>query len=74
MSSTPKDLEELWSDILSRQPELVRTTFATLDLSRQKLVLAHLERMAKEAGWQPEQRASAKAALRTLGHLSHKEK
>jgi hypothetical protein len=74
MSSTPKDPEELWNALLSRQPELVRTTFASLDLSSQKLVLAHLERMAKEAGWQPEQSASAEAALRALENQSHEAK
>ena len=66
MSRTPSDLEVLWNDLLSRQPELVRSAFASLDRASQKLVRIHLERMATEAGWQPEQRDSAKAALKAL--------
>jgi hypothetical protein len=74
MSITPKDLEDLWDDLLSRQPKQVRSAFAALDLSDQKMVLAHLERMARETGWQPEQRASAVAALKALENQSHKGK
>jgi hypothetical protein len=36
-------------------------------------VRAHLERMAKETGWQPEQRESARAALEALGYHADKE-
>lgn len=66
MNGTLEPLEVLWNDLLSRQPELIQAAFATLDTPNQKAVLAHLQRMVNEAGWQPEQRASAKAALQTL--------
>jgi hypothetical protein len=73
MSSTPTDLEDLWNKLLSRQPELICTAYAMLDNPSQKLVRAHLERMAKETGWQPEQRDSARAALEALGYHTDKE-
>jgi hypothetical protein len=59
-------LEILWDDLLSEQPEMVRTAFAALDKTDQNMVLAHLERMTSEAGWQPEQRRSAQAALKAI--------
>jgi hypothetical protein len=73
MSSTSTDLEDFWDNILSRQPDLICTEYARLDTPRQKLVLAHLLRMAKEAGWQPEQRDSARAALKALDYREEKE-
>ena len=59
-------LEALWEDLLSRSPERVKTAFATLDPAERKVVLEHLHKMAGEAGWQPEQRWSAQAALQIL--------
>lgn len=73
-SKQPKQLEALWNDLLSRQPALVRTAFDTLDPNSQKTVLAHLRRMVAEEGWQPEQRTSAKAALRALEIHSDQER
>jgi hypothetical protein len=69
-----EQLEVLWNDLLSRKPELIRAAFASLDTPNQEDVLAHLQRMVSEAGWQPEQRASAKAAIQALGTQSHQEK
>jgi hypothetical protein len=66
MDITPEQLEALWIDLLSRQPELIREAFYSLDPSSQKTILAHLKRMVAEPGWQPEQRNSANAALRAL--------
>jgi hypothetical protein len=59
-------LETLWDDLLSRDQELVRAAFGTLSAEEQKSVLAHLQRMVNEPGWQPEQRLSALAALDAL--------
>jgi hypothetical protein len=73
MSNMPNDLEDLWNNLLSRQPELICTVFAKLDMPSQELVCAHLIRMAKEAGWQPEQRDSARAALKALGYQADKD-
>jgi hypothetical protein len=58
--------EELWDALLSRQAELIRAAFASLDQTEQSAALAHLQRMASEAGWHPEQSESALAALAAL--------
>jgi hypothetical protein len=67
MEEKPDSLEKLWDDLLSRQPEKVRSAFFSLTDAEQAAVLAHLQRMASEAAWQPELRASARSALVTLG-------
>ena len=59
-------IEDLWDGLLSRQPELVRAAFSSLDLAERAAVLAHLQRIVSEAGWRPEQRLSAQAALDAL--------
>lgn len=59
-------IEDLWDGLLSRQPELVRAAFSSLDLAERSAVLAHLQRIVSEAGWHPEQRLSAQAALDAL--------
>jgi hypothetical protein len=68
MEDNPEDvLETLWDRLLSRQPEQVREAFDSLAPGEQAAVRAHLERMASEPGWHPQQRASAQAALAVLG-------
>ncbi len=62
----PNKLESLWDDLLSRQPERVRAGYASLAASEQKTIYDHLQRMAGEPGWQPEQRLSAQIALSAL--------
>jgi hypothetical protein len=62
-------LEIFWDNLLSRQPEKVRSAYETLDPNVKPTVLAHLKRMITEPGWHPEQRQSAEAALRALGEL-----
>ena len=59
-------IEDLWDGLLSRQPELVRAAFSSLDLAERAAILAHLQRIVSEAGWHPEQRLSAQAALDAL--------
>jgi hypothetical protein len=66
MDNTPELLELLWNDLLSHQPELIRLAFVSLDVPSRKSVIDHLQKMANEPGWQPEQRVSAKAALQAL--------
>jgi len=60
------DVAQLWDQLLSRQPDSIRYAFSTLDTGRQQSVLDHLQRMANEAGWQAEQRLSARIALQVL--------
>ncbi len=67
-------LEQIWDNLLSRQPNLIQAAFSSLDSINQKAVLAHLYRMVDEAGWQPEQRASARAAIKALGSQSNQDK
>ncbi len=62
-------LEKLWDQLLSRSPERIRSAFASLDEPSQQAVIAHLQRMASEAGWHPEQVISARAALDALADL-----
>jgi len=64
-------LELLWDDLLSRQPERIKSAFTSLDASSRESVLIHLQHMAKDAGWQPEQRLSASTAIQALQDLSH---
>jgi hypothetical protein len=66
MHKASEKLDELWEDLLSRQPEAIKAAFASIKTSDQESVLAHLQRMVSEPGWQPEQRLSAQAALEVL--------
>lgn len=61
-----EDLETMWDQLLSRQPDQIRAAFGTLDENEQQAVIGHLKNMAEEEGWHPEQRISAQAALDTL--------
>ena len=58
--------QQFWDALLSRQPERVRAAFAGLDEAERDQVLKHLRRMVGEAGWHPEQKKSARAALKAL--------
>jgi hypothetical protein len=60
------DPEDLWDQLLSRQALQVQAAFASLTSEEQTTVLVHLTRMVEEAGWHPEQRISARAALQAL--------
>jgi len=59
-------LEKLWDDLLSRQANTIQSAFKSLQPSERRNVKAHLERMASEPGWHPEQRISANAALEAI--------
>lgn len=56
-------LESIWDALLSRDPVQILPAYTSLDPSSQAVVLAHLDKMAHEDGWHPEQRRSALAAL-----------
>jgi hypothetical protein len=66
MDETPEYLENLWDDMLSRKPEQILAAYASLSADMQQSILAHLRRMVEDPGWQPEQRASALAALAAI--------
>ncbi|OGO36351.1 MAG: hypothetical protein A2W35_03325 [Chloroflexi bacterium RBG_16_57_11] len=65
-SSDSLDLEYLWEALLSRRSGQVQVAFNSLDEERKAAVYSHLQRMASEPGWHPEQRLSAQAALDAL--------
>ena len=60
---------QFWDALLSREPERIRRVFQLLDQGTRKSVIAHLQRMATEEGWHPEQRLSARAAIDALRDL-----
>jgi hypothetical protein len=60
------DLEELWDALLSRDVQRIRLVYNSLNIEDRQSILAHLNRMANEPGWQKEQRISARAALEAL--------
>lgn len=59
-------LENLWDHLLSRDPASIRAAYVELGMEEQEAVLSHLQRMASEPGWHPEQQVSALAALKAL--------
>jgi hypothetical protein len=59
-------LEQIWDQLLSREPERIRSAYALLDESSQQTVLAHLRKMVSEPGWQAEQVTSAAIALQAI--------
>jgi len=58
--------EKTWEQLLSREPEMVKKTFAALDEESQQSVITHLKEMATGAGWHPEQVKSATVALESI--------
>jgi hypothetical protein len=66
MNQSRDELEALWDGLLSRQEELMIKAFNSLDEEGKAAVMTHLNRMATEMGWHPEQAASAKSALDIL--------
>lgn len=65
-TSQPNDLEVLWDQLLSREPEKIQNAFQRMTVQEQRAVLAHLERMINEPDWHPEQRVSAQAAIKAI--------
>ncbi len=55
--------ESTWEVLLSREPDRILAVFASLSPPEREAVLAHLEKMVSEPGWQPGQRLSAETAL-----------
>lgn len=66
MTDSSNSLEYIWDGLLSRHPAEIRLVFSALAAEERLVVIAHLQRMVSEAGWHPEQRLSAQAALQAL--------
>jgi len=62
-----QDPEDFWADVLSGEPAKLRGALSRLSTGEKAGVVAHLRRMASEAGWQAAQRMAARAALKALG-------
>ena len=62
--------DDLWSRLLSRQPELIHASFDSLSVEEKDEVRSHLQRMSEEPGWHLEQRISAQAALKAIDDRS----
>jgi hypothetical protein len=60
------NLERIWDQLLSRDPQRIKNTFAGLDKDSQQTVLVHLKVMTTGAGWHPEQVKSATVALEAI--------
>ena len=63
------DLESLWDNLLSREPERIQGQWRDLAAEEREAIFAHLKRMVSEEGWAPAQRQSAQAALDALDSL-----
>lgn len=66
MPPSPFDPERLWAEILSGDAGRIRRAFAQLSPDETAPVVAHLQRMAMDEGWQPGQRLRARAALEVV--------
>jgi cytochrome c553 len=66
MTTGQGELDQLWEALLSRDPGRIRRAWQDLSDDEAQAVLAHLARMRDDEGWQPDQRAAAAAALRTI--------
>lgn len=61
-------LELFWEQMLSRDPQLIQAAFASIDPATRQQVMDHIQAMATQEGWHPDQRQSAQAALDALRH------
>ncbi len=59
-------LERLWNDLLSRDERLIQQTFESISPMEQQMIVAHLQKMVSEEGWQKEQIDSAAEALSVI--------
>jgi hypothetical protein len=66
------ELDALWEQLLSEKTALIRSAWATLDEESRGAVKRHLQIMARDAGWHPNQRSAAAAALQCIEELEEK--
>jgi len=69
MFNSDKELEIFWDKLLSRDHLQIHEVFDPLDVLLRNQIIAHLQRMATEEGWQEEQKESALAALNAIETL-----
>jgi hypothetical protein len=61
-----ESLEEIWGDLLSRNPVSITEVFSRLNPDSQRDVLNHLRAMISEKGWHQKQKRSARIALNSI--------
>jgi hypothetical protein len=66
MSQYIDPLEKFWTALLSREPKTIMDAYDSCTLSERHDILAHLNRMSTEPGWNIEQTKSARFALKVL--------
>jgi hypothetical protein len=71
MSVDPEKFFNVWEMILSRQPEIIKKIFDSLDDEEKNSVMDHLLKMKSGSGWQPGQRESARTALDAILNTGH---
>jgi hypothetical protein len=63
-------LEDFWTEVLSAEPNRVRSAMRDLSARERRSVIRHLRRMTDDTGWSDGQRLRALAALESLGESS----
>jgi hypothetical protein len=58
--------QTFWAAILSRRRRRILMAFESVSHEEQRAVVTHLRRMSVEAGWLPQQKDSAEAALAVI--------
>ena len=61
--------EQIWDDLLSRNPALIQKTYRNLTESDMKTVINHLIKITTEVGWHLEQKRSAQTAINVIRKL-----
>ncbi|GIV66880.1 MAG: hypothetical protein AB1457_04495 [Chloroflexota bacterium] len=69
MEQNADPIQVFWENLLSRNPAQIEKAFLELDQNSKQAVIAHLQKMANEPGWHPEQVKSALAALKIISSL-----
>ena len=60
------NIEELWENLLSEEPEKIHLAWNGLTPEERAAVREHLHRMSTEDGWHPAQQQAAVTARRIL--------
>jgi hypothetical protein len=60
------ELDALWEHLLSEKTALIQSAWETLDSEGRDAVKRHLQTMARDGGWHPNQHRAARAALQCI--------
>ncbi len=62
-------IDQLWDNILSRDPILIKKTYEESNKIERKAIRSHLIKMSSEPGWHIEQIKSAEAAIKIIAEI-----